>query len=244
MESFRSPYERRTYAMIRVLARAGVALFAVTALIGCRGPGAQSPSQGPEQPIAFYHSVHAGDNQIPCLYCHSNAERSSAAGVPSVQLCVGCHAPGSSAPGMDPATAQLMYPTAERDSMWNAEAQKLVGYWQRQEAIPWVRVHQLPAHAQFPHMSHVRVGVQCQTCHGPVEEMEEVYQFSSLQMGWCVNCHRGELPLSEEELVTIREQSTFVRRIASLASANIDVQGFMATYPNQIASTDCLVCHY
>lgn len=228
--------------MTRVLARAGIALFALTLIVACRGPGAQSPSEGPEQPIAFFHSVHAGQNQIPCMYCHFNADRSPSAGVPSVQLCVGCHVPGSAI--LPPEQAQLAFPSAERDPFWNAEAQKLVGYWQRQEAIPWVRVHNLPAHAQFPHMSHVRVGVQCQTCHGPVEEMERVYQFSSLQMGWCVDCHRGELPLSDEELDTIRDRSTFVRRIARLASEGQSVAGLEGTYPNQIASVDCVVCHY
>ena len=131
-----------------------------------------------------------------------------------------------------------------RDSTWNAEAQKLVGYWQRQEAIPWVRVHDLPEHANFPHMSHVRVGVQCQTCHGPVEEMEEVYKFSSLQMGWCVDCHRGQTELSAQEEETIRARSSFVQQIARLASTGTDVQGLAGTYPDQIASTDCTVCHY
>lgn len=228
--------------MIRVFARAGVTLVAVSALIGCRGPGAQSPSEGPDQPIAFYHSVHAGDNQIPCLYCHTNAERAPTAGVPSVQLCVGCHVPGSAV--TPPEMASLSFPSADRDSLWNAEATKLVGYWQRQEPIPWVRVHQLPAHAQFPHMSHVRVGLECQTCHGPVQEMEKVYKFSSLQMGWCVSCHRGELPLSETEMTTIQERSTYVRRVAALAAADVDVRGAIGTYPNQIASTDCFVCHY
>src|SRR5690606_28128949 len=170
--------------------------------------GAQSPSEAPAQPIAFYHSVHAGENQIPCMYCHFTADRSPAAGVPSVQLCVGCHVPGSAV--TPPHQATLAYPSAERDSLWNAEATKLVGFWQRQEAIPWVRIHDLPDHVQFPHMSHVRVGLQCQTCHGPVEQMEEVYRFSSLQMGWCIDCHRGEFPISEEERATIQERSTFI----------------------------------
>lgn len=228
--------------MTRVLARVGFALLAVATFTACRGPGAQSATEGPDQPIAFYHNVHAGDNQIPCMYCHVNADRSPAAGVPAVQVCVGCHVPGSSV--LPPDQAQLAYPGPERDSLWHAEAQKLVGYWQRQEAIPWVKVHQLPAHATFPHMSHVRVGLQCQTCHGPVEEMEKVYQFSSLQMGWCVDCHRGEIPLSEEELTSVQDRSTFVRRIATLAEAGVDVRGAEATYPNQIASVDCVVCHY
>jgi hypothetical protein len=145
---------------------------------------------------------------------------------------------------LPPEQAQLAYPTPERDSVWNAEATKLVGYWQRQEAIPWVRVHQLPTHAQFPHMSHVRVGLECQTCHGPVETMQEVYKFSSLQMGWCIECHRGERPISDGERTAIQERSTYVRRIRTLADEGNDVSGALATYPNQIASTDCAVCHF
>jgi len=228
--------------MTRAVSRIGVAVLAAAVLVSCRGPGAQSPNEGPEQPIAFYHNVHAGQNQIPCMYCHFTADRSSSAGVPSVQLCVGCHVPGSAV--IPPEQAQLAFPSAERNEFWNEEAQKLVGYWQRQEAIPWVRVHTLPTHVQFPHMSHVRVGVQCQTCHGPVEEMEEVYRFSSLQMGWCIDCHRGEYPISPEEQQTVRDRSTFVRRVATLAATGSDVRGLEATYPNQIASTDCFVCHY
>jgi hypothetical protein len=228
--------------MTRVNARAGITLLALLAAGGCRGPGAESPSEAPEQPIAFYHSVHAGQNQIPCMYCHFTADRSPAAGVPSVQLCVGCHVPGSAV--TPPQLASLAYPSAERDSLWNAEATKLVGFWQRQEAIPWVRVHNLPDHVQFPHMSHVRVGLQCQTCHGPVEEMEEVYKFSSLQMGWCIDCHRGEMPLSDAEQATVQERSTFIREITALASAGGDTRGLLGTYPDQIASTDCFVCHY
>jgi hypothetical protein len=228
--------------MIRLVGRASTTLLALFALVSCRGPGAESASEAPEQPIAFYHSVHAGENQIPCLYCHFNAERSPSAGIPTVQLCVGCHVPGSAI--IAPEQASLSFPAATRDSTWNAEATQLVGYWQRQEAIPWVRVHQLPAHAQFPHMSHVRAGLQCQTCHGPVQEMQEVYKFSSLQMGWCISCHRGELPLSETELSSIQERSTYIRRVAALAAAGTDVHGAEATYPNQIASTDCFVCHY
>jgi hypothetical protein len=228
--------------MIKVLFRAGVVLLAVSSMAACRGPGAQAPHEAPEQPIAFFHSVHAGDNQIECMYCHYTADRSPAAGIPSVQLCVGCHVPGSAVTA--PELAQLAFPGADRDEFWHEEAQKLVGYWQRQEAIPWVRVHQLPAHAVFPHMSHVRVGIQCQTCHGPVEEMDLVYRFSSLQMGWCIDCHRGGLPMSEDEMSTVRERSTYVRRITELADRGMDTAGATARYPNQIAATDCFVCHY
>jgi len=228
--------------MTTVLARAAIALLVVTSLVACKGPGAESPSQAADQPIAFYHNVHAGDNQIPCMYCHFTAERGPSAGVPSVQLCVGCHVPGSGI--LAASDASLGFPAADRDSLWNAEALKLVGFWQRQEAIPWVKVHQLPAHVTFPHMSHVRVGLQCQTCHGPVEEMEKVYQFSSLQMGWCVDCHRGEIPLSETEQASVLQRSTYVRRLVELAAAGSDLDGAEAAFPNAIASTDCFVCHY
>lgn len=232
------------FVMIRALARVGVAVLAAVTFIACKGPGAESASSAPDQPIAFYHNVHAGDNQIPCMYCHFNAERAPSAGVPSVQLCVGCHVPGSAATVATASQASLSFPTADRDSTWNAEANKLVGYWQRQEPIPWVRIHELPSHATFPHMSHVRVGLQCQTCHGPVQEMEKVYKFSSLQMGWCINCHRGEIPLSEPEQASVQARSTYVAKLASFASAGVDIQGTEAKRPNQIASTDCVVCHY
>ena len=231
--------------MSRVLSIAAVVLFAAATLAGCgwRGPDVEA---GPEQPIAFYHSVHAGQNQIPCMYCHYTADESQSAGIPSVKLCVGCHVPGSAITA--PEQAQLAFPQRNRpeqgDTMWYAEATKLVDYWQRQESIPWVKVHNLPEHVRFPHSSHVQVGLQCQTCHGPVQEMEKVYQFSSLQMGWCIDCHRGNTAISEEEEASVRERSGYLRGIRQIAAAGGDVRGAEATWPNQRASTDCTVCHY
>ena len=228
--------------MKRVVTTLGLALLAAAAG-SCRGYSADE-GDGPEQPIAFYHSVHAGQNQIPCMYCHYTADRSVDAGIPSVQLCVGCHVPGSSAPGAMPSQASLTFPTAERDTMWNRNANLLVDYWKRGEAIPWVRIHKIPEHAKFPHYVHVNVGLQCQTCHGPVQEMKKVYQFSSLRMGWCIDCHRGEAPLSAQEEQLVRQRSSFVRKVAALRAAGNDVRGVESTRPNQRASTDCVVCHY
>jgi hypothetical protein len=228
--------------MTKVLSAAGVVLLAGMVVTGCRGPGEQRADAGPEQPIAFYHSVHAGDNQIPCMYCHSTADRSASAGLPSVRACVGCHVPGSSI--TPPHQAQLVFPTAERDSFWHAEATKLVDYWRRQESIPWVRVHRLPEHVRFPHSMHVRAGLQCQTCHGPVEQMEKVYRFSSLQMGWCIDCHRGNTELTAQEEASVRANSTFIQHINQLRAAGADMGGFEGTHPDQRASIDCFVCHY
>jgi mono/diheme cytochrome c family protein len=145
--------------------------------------------RGPVQPILFSHVIHAGSYQIGCQYCHAGARRSSAAGVPSVERCMGCH--------------KIVA------AQGNPEVQKLLGYWERKEPIPWVRIFKVPEHAQFAHKPHVQAGVQCQTCHGRVEAMEQVHAETGqsivndllnlalipakppkLTMGWCVECHR------------------------------------------------------
>jgi hypothetical protein len=127
-----------------------------------------------EQPIAFPHDIHAGTNQIPCMYCHTGADRSRAAGVPAVQVCAGCHIPGG-----QPLVA------ADRPGV-----RQLVAYWQQQRPIPWVQIYKVPDHVQFPHHRHVNANVQCQECHGPVETMAVITKYSSLRMGWCIDCHR------------------------------------------------------
>jgi len=150
-----------------------VVLFAVigAVLYAARvGPFAGAP----EQPIAFPHDLHAGKSQIPCMYCHYTADVSPDAGIPSVATCVGCHMPGG-------------VPLVRADSLG---VRQLALYWREQQPIPWVRIHKVPDHVHFPHMMHVKAGVECQECHGLVEEMVEVEQFASLRMGWCVNCHR------------------------------------------------------
>lgn len=220
----------------------GVALLAAAAA-SCRQYKADE-GDAPTQPIAFYHSVHAGQNKIPCMYCHYTADRSPDAGIPAVQVCVGCHVPGSSAPGAQPSQAVLSFPTAQRDTFWNRNANLLVDYWKKGESVPWVRIHKIPEHAHFPHFMHVNAGLQCQTCHGPVQEMQKVYQFSSLRMGWCIDCHRGQTQLSAQEEASVQQRSSFIRHIRELREAGNDVRGVAATRPRQRASTDCVVCHY
>jgi hypothetical protein len=231
-----------TQTMTRALTLLAVVLLSAGAA-SCRNYSADEAG-APDQPIAFYHSVHAGQNKISCQYCHYTADRSMDAGIPSVQLCVGCHVPGSSAPTAQRGAAQLAFPTKQRDSVWNAEATKLVEFWKSGKPIPWVRIHKIPEHAKFPHFTHVNAGLQCQTCHGPVQDMNKVYQFSSLRMGWCIDCHRGETPLSAAEEAAVRRNSSFVKKIAALSREGVDVRGQRATYPRQRASTDCVVCHY
>lgn len=123
----------------------------------------------PAQPIEFSHRVHAGDNEIPCLYCHVQARRSASAGVPSVNKCMGCHT--------DVATDR-------------PQIAKLANYWATRDVIPWIKVHDLPDFVHFTHKRHVAAGIECQTCHGPVETMDVVSREAPLKMGLCLNCHK------------------------------------------------------
>ncbi len=145
----------------------------------------------PQQPIFFSHLIHAGSYGIPCLYCHADARRGPAAGLPSVERCMGCH--------------------RVIGAQDNPEIRKIHEYWNRRQPIPWVRVFSVPEFTYFPHKAHVRAGVACQTCHGPVERMRVVGARTGrtlasdllhlvgleppappLTMGWCVNCHREQ----------------------------------------------------
>jgi hypothetical protein len=123
----------------------------------------------PVQPLPFNHKVHAGDNGISCLYCHRYAPTSAVAGIPSVSDCRDCH--------------RFISPDAP-------DIRKLLGYWEKREPIPWVRVYALPDHVYFPHMMHYRGGLDCTACHGDVAAMERVDRAASLKMGWCLDCHR------------------------------------------------------
>ena len=124
----------------------------------------------PVQPIAFSHKIHAGQYEIDCNYCHTGVRKSKNANIPSVNICMNCHS------------------SVKTESI---EIQKLYAAIEKDEPIEWVRVHNLPDLAYFNHSQHVAVGeIECQTCHGPIEEMEVVKQYSPLTMGWCIDCHR------------------------------------------------------
>ena len=140
----------------------------------------------PAQPIAFSHEIHAGINGVDCNYCHTSARHSKHSGIPSANVCMNCHTYISEG---------SKYGTKEIAKIYEAvgfdpdSRQYIEGYEQR--PIEWVRIHNLPDHAYFNHSQHVVAGgLECQECHGPVEEMEVLYQYSELTMGWCIECHR------------------------------------------------------
>ena len=124
----------------------------------------------PDQPINFSHKIHAGENKIQCMYCHFAAEKGRHAGVPPTELCMNCH-------------TQIRKDSPEIDKIKKSLSQN--------KPIEWVKVHHLPDFAYFNHSQHVKVGkVSCQSCHGPVETMTRMRQDKSLNMGWCIDCHR------------------------------------------------------
>jgi mono/diheme cytochrome c family protein len=128
----------------------------------------------PEQPIAFSHKIHAGQYEIDCQYCHTGASKGKNATIPSVNICMNCH-------------NQIKTGTLTGD----AEIGKIIRAYEQNKPIEWVRVHNLPDLAYFNHSQHVAVGnVDCETCHGPIREMDVVRQHSLLTMGWCIDCHR------------------------------------------------------
>jgi mono/diheme cytochrome c family protein len=134
----------------------------------------------PKQPIAFSHKLHAGDYEIDCKYCHTGVMKGKSATIPSVNICMNCHR----AVKTESVQIQKIWQAAD----WNAET---LTFGPNQKPIEWVRIHNLPDLAYFNHAQHVNVGgVACQTCHGPIETMETVRQFSLLTMGWCIDCHR------------------------------------------------------
>lgn len=155
----------------RINAFNALLLFAVLSVFtACKGPSiGYNQGYQPKQPIPYDHSLHAGTYQIPCLYCHANAERSKHASVPSLNICMNCHV------------------QVKTDSPYIKEMREA---YDNGKSIAWTKVNMLPDFVQFNHRPHVRKGVSCQTCHGEIEKMEVVKQVPDLSMGWCVNCHR------------------------------------------------------
>jgi len=156
---------------------------------------------GPVQPIEFSHALHAGEMKINCIYCHTSADKSQAASLPAVSVCWGCHQfvkEGPSAGSREEIAKIQQYMCGQ------GETPSALAPCKDGTSIPWVRIHLVPEHVQFKHMRHVRDGkVECQACHGPVEEMKRVWLVpdtvlrpssaflpaQKLEMGWCLNCH-------------------------------------------------------
>src|SRR5690606_3957184 len=141
----------------------------------------------PVQPVKFSQQIHAGVTQIECHYCHGGAYKSKNAPIPSANVFMNCHNTGTAADQYDGETS-LEFAEVYKSLDYDPATRE---YGDNPKPIEWVRIHNLPDFAYFNHSQHVTVaGVECQTCHGPIESMEEVYQYSPLTMKWCVDCHK------------------------------------------------------
>ncbi len=202
----------------------------------------------PKQPIYYSHKVHAGINQISCLYCHGNAWESKHAAVPSTNVCMNCHKDIQSyekGPALFAEDGTPINGTAEIQKLYDYAGfdPKNANAWDPSKAkpIPWTKIHNLPDHVYFNHAQHIRAGnVQCQTCHGEITEMDEVRQVSELSMGWCVNCHR-------ETKVDFNTDSTHGNKFYSIYEKfHNDIRnGKMDSVTvKDIGGLECQKCHY
>lgn len=203
----------------------------------------------PEQPIFYSHKVHAGINQINCLYCHAGAEKGKHAMVPSPNICMNCHKQ------IGEYTGEAEHPLVNHEGEkvnGTEEIKKLYAYagWNPDKKdynrdangniiakpIPWVKIHNLPDHVYFNHAQHVNVGkVQCQRCHGPIHEMDEVYQSAPLSMGWCINCHRQtQVQFADNNYYSIFEK--YHEEIKTGKRSGVTVE--------DIGGLECQKCHY
>ena len=246
-------YRNKTYLMAGTLLLFGVCgYFFINAAIGL---GRQKNYQ-PEQPIYYSHQVHAGTNQISCLYCHGGAQDSKHANIPPVNVCMNCHKSIAKYDGPDKLEREdgtAVNGTGEIQKLysyagWNP-ATKTYNPDNNGDGIPdgarpieWTKIHNLPDHVYFNHSQHIKVGKQqCQTCHGPIQEMPEVYQFAELSMGWCINCHReskvdfyNKADSSGNKFYSIYEKFHNDIKNGKLDSVTVE----------KIGGTECQKCHY
>jgi mono/diheme cytochrome c family protein len=194
----------------------------------------------PEQPIFFSHKVHPGMNQINCLYCHAGAEKSKHAMIPSENICMNCHKVVSeySGPELHNAEGKKINGTAEIAKLYDYVGwDKATGtYTKPGRPIPWTKIHNLPDHVYFNHSQHVVAGKQqCQTCHGPITEEDEVHQFADLSMGWCINCHRTtKVQFADNKYYSIFEKFHQDVKDGKIDSVTVEMVG----------GTECQKCHY
>jgi hypothetical protein len=172
-----------------------------------------------QQPVQFSHKHHTGDDGIDCRYCHTSVETSASAGMPPTQTCMNCHSQiWSDSPYLEPVRASF----------------------RENKPIEWERVHDLPEYAYFNHSIHIAKGVGCQSCHGNISDMPAVYQEHTLQMEWCLSCHRDPAP-------NIRPQSeiynTAWSRDEITPEQEREVQEKIGRLRSKEMLTSCSTCH-
>lgn len=207
------------YKIIPVVILLGAFGWQVNMLVGDAIRLGRQQNYAPDQPVKFSHKVHAGENNIDCKYCHTTVEYSKSAGIPATNLCMNCH-----------------IIIREGTNSGKFEISKVVNAVEQGESIEWIRIHNLPDHVFFNHSVHVgSAKIDCNTCHGPVEEMNIMRQYNDLSMGWCVNCHRE----TETNFVNNDYYDDYIKLHEALKSGEKDV-----ITAEDVGANDCMRCHY
>lgn len=220
------PFWKRK-SVVTILILAGVLALGYMTVDSAVGLGRQQGYQ-PVQPIKYSHALHAGKHKIECQYCHSTAAKGKHSNIPSLNTCMNCHKAISKGPKYGTEEIAKIYDAVG----WDAKTQT---YSKPAKPVEWVRIHNLPDHVYFNHAQHVNPGkVECQTCHGPIETMEEVYQYSPLSMGWCINCHRQTEVQFANNYYSSYEKLHEDLKNKKLSKVTVD----------NIGGTECQRCHY
>jgi len=207
------------YRMVHVTVLLVSAVFITKVIVEESIAIGRSKDYSPDQPVKFSHLVHAGQNKIDCLYCHSGAEFSKSAGIPATSVCLNCH---------------MIVRDGTRSGRF--EINKIFASLETKEPIAWTRVYNLPDHVFFSHAQHVGAGkLACQTCHGSVEQMDRMTQVPDLSMGWCINCHRE----SKVQFHDNKFYSSYGELREKLEKGRID-----SVTVAMVGGTDCMKCHY
>jgi len=239
-------YRNKVYISLLTIILFIVVGFFITK--GAIGLGRQQAYE-PKQPIYYSHKVHAGINQISCLYCHGNAWESRHAAIPSVNVCMNCHKAIQSYE-----KGPKLFDQAGNEVNGTTEIQKLYRYagfdpanaakWTPsmiKQPVEWTKIHNLPDHVFFSHAQHIRAGnVQCQTCHGSITEMDEVKQFAQLSMSWCINCHREtKVNFDYSDSTGNKFYSIYEKFHNDIKSGKMD-----SVRVKDIGGIECQKCHY
>lgn len=187
----------------------------------------------PDQPIKYSHALHAGKLQIQCLYCHAGADKAKIASVPTAMVCMNCHKEVQEGTTTGKTEIAKIYEATG----WDADAQ---AFSKTPKPIEWVRIHNLPDHVYFNHSQHVTAGkIACQKCHGEIQTMEKVEQFSDLSMGWCIDCHRTtEVQFADNNYYKMYED--FHRELEEAKKAGKTIKMTEA----KMGGEECQKCHY
>lgn len=241
-------YKKRTNPTIFKMAVGSIVLGGLAAYgfyFGVTEIGVQQ-GYAPEQPIKYSHKLHAGELGIDCKYCHSTVDKSKQASVPSVNTCMNCH---KGVQLRDKYNGEISPEIKKIYAAMDYDPDKAAGeqYGNNPKPIRWIRIHNLPDHAFFNHSMHTSAGVSCQTCHGPIQEMEVVQQYSTLQMGWCINCHR-------ERNIDVENNPYYEKLHAKIKAEKDDKNSSYAKYftkdgkidikPANNGALECSKCHY